>query len=59
MCASTFSTAFHVDQRPDHRTRLEPVGDLHRPGGFSEALGVGVIDAVLHQNAVGADAGLA
>jgi hypothetical protein len=20
----------HVDQRPDHRTRLEPVGDLYR-----------------------------
>ena len=49
----------HVDQRADHRTRLEPVGDLHRPGGLGEALGEGVVDAVLHQDAVGADAGLA
>ena len=28
----------HVDQRADHRTRLEPVGDLHGPGGLREAL---------------------
>jgi hypothetical protein len=49
----------HVDQRTDHRSRLEPVGDLHRAVGLGEALGEGVIDAVLHQDAVGADAGLA
>jgi ParB family chromosome partitioning protein len=49
----------HVDQRPDHRARLEAVGDLHRAGGLGEALGKGVIDAVPHQDAVGADAGLA
>jgi len=49
----------HVDPRPDHSTRLEPVGDLQRPGGLGEALGKGVIDAVLHQDAVGAHAGLA
>jgi hypothetical protein len=28
----------YVDQRPDHRARLEPVGDLHCSGGRSEAL---------------------
>ena len=49
----------HVDQGADHRTRLEPVGDLHRAGGLGEALDEGVIDAVLHQDAVGAHAGLA
>jgi hypothetical protein len=49
----------HVDQRPDHGTRLEPVGNLHRTGGLGEALGKGVVDAVLHQDAVGAGAGLA
>ena len=46
MCASTFSTAFIVDQRADHGTRLEPVGDLHRPGGLGEALRERVVDAV-------------
>jgi hypothetical protein len=50
---------FHVDERSDHRTRLEPVGDLHGAGGLGEALGEGIVDAVLHQNPVGADAGLA
>jgi hypothetical protein len=43
MCASTLLDRLHVDERPDHRTRLEP-GDLHRAGGL------GVIDAVLHQD---------
>src|SRR6202011_487889 len=38
----------HVDQGADHRTRLEPVGDLHRPGGLGEALGKGVVDAGLN-----------
>ena len=50
---------FGVDERPDHRARFEPVGDLHRPGGLGEPLGKGVIDAVLHQNAVGAHTSLA
>jgi hypothetical protein len=58
MCASTFSTAFMSISGPI-TARLEPVGDLHRPGGLSEALGEGVVDAVLHQKAVGAHAGLA
>jgi hypothetical protein len=49
----------HVDQRSDHRTRLEPVGDLHRTGGLGQPLCKSIIDAVLHQDAVGADAGLA
>jgi hypothetical protein len=44
---------------PITRTRLEPVGDLHRAGRLGEALCERVIDAVLHQDAVGADAGLA
>jgi hypothetical protein len=48
MCVSTFSTRLHVDQRPDHRTRLEPVGDLHRLRGLGEALGEGVVYAVLN-----------
>jgi hypothetical protein len=38
---------FYVDQRPDDRTRLELVGDLHRTGGPGEAPGKGVIDPVL------------
>jgi hypothetical protein len=50
---------FHVDQGPDHRARLEPVGDLHRAGSLGEALSERVVDAVLHQDAIGADAGLA
>jgi hypothetical protein len=29
----------YVDQRADHRSRLEPVGDLHRPSGFGQPLG--------------------
>jgi hypothetical protein len=48
-----------VDQRADRRTRLEPVGDLHGTGGLGEALRKGVIDAFLHQDAVGAHTGLA
>jgi hypothetical protein len=36
----------HVDQRPDHRTRLEPVGDLNRAGGVGEALGKGTVDEI-------------
>jgi hypothetical protein len=48
----------HVDEWPYHRTRLEPVGDLHRAGGLGQPLGKGVIDAVLHQDPVGAHAGL-
>jgi hypothetical protein len=47
------------NQRPYHRTRFEPVGDLHRPNALGEMLREGVIDPILHQNAVGADAGLA
>jgi hypothetical protein len=47
----------HIDQRPDHRAWLEAVGDLHRPGGLGEPLGKGVMDAVRHQDAVGADTG--
>jgi hypothetical protein len=43
---------------PNHRTGLEPVGDLHRACGLGEPLGKGVMDAILHQNPVGADAGL-
>jgi len=49
----------HVDQRADHGARLEPVGDLHRTRGLGQAVGKGVIDAVLHQDAVGTQPGLA
>jgi len=59
MCSSTFSTAFMSIKGADHGTRLEPVGDLHRPGGLGKALRERVIDTVLHQDPVGADAGLA
>jgi hypothetical protein len=48
----------HVDQRPDHRSRLEAIGDLHRAGGLGEALGESFVDAVLHQDSLGAGAGL-
>jgi hypothetical protein len=30
-----------------HRTRLEPLGELDRAAGLGEALGEGVMDAVL------------
>jgi hypothetical protein len=49
----------HVDQWPNDRAPLEPVGDLHRAGGLGEAVREGVIDAALHQDTVGAYAGLA
>src|SRR6516162_7094675 len=49
----------HVDQRADHGTRLKPVGHLHGTGGLGQPFGEGVVDAVLHQDAVGAHAGLA
>jgi hypothetical protein len=39
----------HVDQRPDHPTRLSPVGTFI-PGGLGQPLGEGVIDAVLRQD---------
>src|ERR1700736_2661746 len=58
MWASTFSTAFMPISGPI--TAPAPTaGDLHRSGGLSKALRERVVDAVLHQNAVGADAGLA
>jgi len=47
-----------VNERPDHRTRLEPVGDLHRARGLGEALRKRVVNAVLHQDAVSANVGL-
>jgi hypothetical protein len=43
----------------DLMSAQEPVSDLHRTGGLGQPLGKGVVDAVLHQDAVGADAGLA
>jgi len=49
----------HVDQRANHRTRFEPVGDLHRTSVLGEPLGEGIVDAVLHQDAVGAHTSLA
>ena len=49
-----FLDRLHVDQWPDHCTRLEPVGNLRRPGGLGEPLGKCIIDAVLYQDQVGA-----
>ena len=48
----------YVDEWPDHRARLEPVGHLHRTCGLRKTLRKGVVDAVLHQNAVGAHTGM-
>jgi hypothetical protein len=45
----------HVNQRRSG-TRLKPVGDLHRAGDLGETLLKSVIEPVLHQDAVGADA---
>jgi hypothetical protein len=42
LTASALLDRLHVDERADHRTRLEPVGDLHRPGSLGEPLGEGV-----------------
>jgi len=49
MCASTFSTAFMSISGPMTAPRSNP-------GGLGEAFDEGVIDAVLHQDAVGVDA---
>src|SRR5215472_11112600 len=58
MCASTFSTAFMSISGPITAPGSNPVGDLHGTRGLRQPLGEGVIDAVLHQNAVGAYAAL-
>ena len=47
-----------VDQRADLDAGLGAGPDLHRPRPAPQPLGEGVVDAVLHQDAVGADAGL-
>jgi hypothetical protein len=57
----------HVNQGSDHRPRLEPIGDLHRPSSLGEpppfpspgAETEGWGDAVLRKDAVGARTGLA
>jgi hypothetical protein len=36
-----------VDQRADHRTRLEPGGELHRASGLGQVFAKGVADAIL------------
>ena len=48
-----------VDQWPLVPTVSTPFAHLERGDGGGKLLGEGVIDAVLHQQAVGADAGLA
>src|SRR5271167_2896418 len=58
MCDSTFSTAFMSISGPITAPGSNPVGDLHGTCGFGGALGEGVVDAVLHQDAVGAHTGL-
>ena len=52
MYASTFSTAFMSISGPITAPELEPVSDLYRPGGLGQPLGKGVVDAVLHQDAL-------
>ena len=59
MCASTFSTAFLSISGPMTAPGSNSSATLHRAGGLGEALGEGVIDTVLHQDPVGAHAGLA
>ena len=58
MCSSTFSTAASVDQRAlrEHRAQSRCRLSVFDCGG--ELLGKGVVNAVLHVEAVGADAGL-
>src|SRR5215472_15830673 len=48
----------HVDQRADHHTGFGAVADLHLAGDLGEALREGVVDAVLYQDAIGANTGL-
>ena len=47
-----------VDHRPDIDAGIGTRADLHRRDAGRELVGEAVIDAVLHQDAVGADAGL-
>src|SRR6266852_2772988 len=59
MCASTFSSAFMSISGPITAPGSNPSAIFNRTGGLGEALGEGVVDAVLHQDAVGAHTGLA
>ena len=51
--------ALAVDDRPLLDPVLHAVADLHRGGRLGQAAGELVIDSVLHEDAVGADTGLA
>ena len=59
MCSSTFSTASALISGPCVTSGLHAVADLQRLDRRLQLGGEGVVDAVLHQDAVGADAGLA
>jgi hypothetical protein len=59
MWASTFLTAFVSMSGPITAPGSNPSATLIAAGGLGETPGEGVIDAVLHQDAVGVDAGLA
>ena len=49
---------WHVDQRPLLDTIVQPVADHQLPGRRGELFDEGIMDAGLHIEAVGADAGL-
>ena len=48
-----------IDQRPDHRPLFRAGADLQCLDRIGELLGEYIMDLVLHQDAIGADAGLA
>ena len=59
MCALTFSTAFMLMSGPITAPGSNPSATFMAPAVSARRLGNGIVDAVLHQDAVGADAGLA
>ncbi len=59
MCSSTFAPPPRRSAGPARDALASAVADLEPAHARRELLGEGVVDAVLHQDAVGADAGLA
>ena len=59
MCSSTFSTAFMSISGPITTPGSTPLPTFIAPAASARRLRERVVDAVLHQDAVGADAGLA
>src|SRR5947208_11046776 len=58
MCVSTFSTAFMSINGPITAPGSNPSATFIAPAVSARRLGERVVDAVLHQDAAGADAGL-